>query len=151
MLTNELHAMHLFAGGNKQQLWLLVRRKPHIYLFMNQFDHAVMIIACFFSLHKNSDIQAERSSSIIWHWQCIFWIYYFWAIPCVHMHWYSIAFKISVRLHYERHNKKRAYYTLFGSIFFIIRPPPELLPVLGPLEWYMTPTLDSILCYWETI
>ena len=27
--------------------------------------------------------------------------------------------------------------------FFSIRPPPELLPVLGPLERYMTPTFDT--------
>ena len=26
-----------------------------------------------------------------------------------------------------------------------MRPPPGLLPVLGPLEWYMTPTLDAAL------
>ena len=32
-------------------------------------------------------------------------------------------------------------------IFFCIRPPPELLPVLGPLERYMTPTLDAALLY----
>ena len=30
-------------------------------------------------------------------------------------------------------------------LFFSIRPPPGLLPVLGPLERYMTPTLDSAL------
>ena len=29
--------------------------------------------------------------------------------------------------------------------FFSIHPPPELLPVLGPLEWYMSPTLDAAL------
>ena len=29
--------------------------------------------------------------------------------------------------------------------FFSIRPPPGLLPVLGPLERYMTPTLDAAL------
>ena len=29
--------------------------------------------------------------------------------------------------------------------FFSICPPPGLLPVLGPLERYMTPTLDSAL------
>ena len=29
--------------------------------------------------------------------------------------------------------------------FFCIRPPPGLLPVLGPLECYMTPTLDAAL------
>ena len=28
---------------------------------------------------------------------------------------------------------------------FFIRPPPGLLPVLGPLERYMTPTLDAAL------
>ena len=30
------------------------------------------------------------------------------------------------------------------QIFF---HPPELLPVLGLLEWYMTPTLDTALLY----
>ena len=41
---------------------------------------------------------------------------------------------------------------LFGSLktnmlqaFFCIRPPRELLPVLEPLERYMTPTLDLAL------
>ena len=29
--------------------------------------------------------------------------------------------------------------------FFCIHPPPELLPVLGPLERYMTPTFDTAL------
>ena len=29
--------------------------------------------------------------------------------------------------------------------FFSIRPSPGLLPVLGPLERYMTPTLDAAL------
>ena len=29
--------------------------------------------------------------------------------------------------------------------FFCIRPPPELLPVLGMLEWYMTLTLEAAL------
>ena len=29
--------------------------------------------------------------------------------------------------------------------FFYIRPLPDLLPVLGPLERYMTPTLDAAL------
>ena len=29
--------------------------------------------------------------------------------------------------------------------FFSICPPRELLPVLGPLEWYLTPTLDAAL------
>ena len=31
------------------------------------------------------------------------------------------------------------------NVFFCIHPPPELLPVLGPLERYMTPTLDVAL------
>ena len=31
--------------------------------------------------------------------------------------------------------------------FLSIHPPPELLPVLGPLEWFMTPTLDAALLY----
>ena len=30
-------------------------------------------------------------------------------------------------------------------IFFSIRPPPVLIPVLGPLEWYIMPTLDAAL------
>ena len=29
--------------------------------------------------------------------------------------------------------------------FFCIRPPLGLLPVLGPLEWYVTPTLEAAL------
>ena len=32
-------------------------------------------------------------------------------------------------------------------LLFFMRPPPELLPVLGPLERYMTPTLDAALLY----
>ena len=32
-------------------------------------------------------------------------------------------------------------------LFFCIHPPPELLPVLVPLEQYMTPTLDAALLY----
>ena len=36
---------------------------------------------------------------------------------------------------------------LFVVTFFSIRPPPELLPVLGPLERYMTPALyAALLC-----
>ena len=31
------------------------------------------------------------------------------------------------------------------TIFFCIRPPLGLLPVLGPLERYMIPTLDTAL------
>ena len=31
--------------------------------------------------------------------------------------------------------------------FFCIHPPPELLPVLGPLERYMMPTFDAALLY----
>ena len=31
------------------------------------------------------------------------------------------------------------------GLFFCIHPPPGLLPVLGPLKWYMTPTLDAAL------
>ena len=35
----------------------------------------------------------------------------------------------------------------FFFFFFSFHPPPELLPVLGPLERYMTPTLDvALLC-----
>ena len=36
-----------------------------------------------------------------------------------------------------------------NGLFFSIHPPPGLLPVLGPLERYMTPTLDAALppCY----
>ena len=33
------------------------------------------------------------------------------------------------------------------TLFFNIHPPPELLPVLGPLERYMSTTLDAaVLC-----
>ena len=36
---------------------------------------------------------------------------------------------------------------IFIYIFLSIRPPPGLLPVLGLLERYMTPTLDAaMLC-----
>ena len=39
-------------------------------------------------------------------------------------------------------------YQVFIYIFFYsILPPPGLLPVLGPLKWYMTPTLDAALLY----
>ena len=31
------------------------------------------------------------------------------------------------------------------DFFFLFRPSPGLLPVLGPLERYMTPTLDAAL------
>ena len=31
------------------------------------------------------------------------------------------------------------------NFFFSYLPPPGLLPVLGLLEWYMTPTLDAAL------
>ena len=31
------------------------------------------------------------------------------------------------------------------TFFIIVHPPPELLPVLGPLERYVTPTLDTAL------
>ena len=34
---------------------------------------------------------------------------------------------------------------LFLFLFFSIRPPQRLLPVLGPLEPYMAPTLDAAL------
>ena len=38
------------------------------------------------------------------------------------------------------------YAIVLSEFFFIsIRPPPGLLPVLGPLELYMTPTLDAAL------
>ena len=36
-------------------------------------------------------------------------------------------------------------YDKFRNVFLYIRPPPELLPVLGPLERYMTNTLDAAL------
>ena len=32
-----------------------------------------------------------------------------------------------------------------GYFFYSIRPPPELFPVLVPLERYMAPTLDAAL------
>ena len=34
---------------------------------------------------------------------------------------------------------------MLNKTFFSIRPSPELLPVLGLLEQYMTPTLDAAL------
>ena len=34
---------------------------------------------------------------------------------------------------------------LLNPVFFSFRPPPGLLPVLGPLERYVTPTLDAAL------
>ena len=34
---------------------------------------------------------------------------------------------------------------LIWQPFFSIRPPLGLLPVLGPLEWYLMPTLDAAL------
>ena len=37
---------------------------------------------------------------------------------------------------------------MIKKLFFLcvcVRPPPGLLPVLGPLEWYMRPTLDAAL------
>ena len=37
------------------------------------------------------------------------------------------------------------FFSRFLHVFFCIRPPPGLLPVLGPLECYMTPTLDAAL------
>ena len=36
-------------------------------------------------------------------------------------------------------------YKLTVPIFFIIRPPLKLLPVLGPLERYVTSTLEAAL------
>ena len=36
-------------------------------------------------------------------------------------------------------------WTTLALPFFSISPPPELFPVLGPLERYMTPTLDAAL------
>ena len=36
-------------------------------------------------------------------------------------------------------------YFEFLEYFFCICPSPELLPVLGPLDLYMTPTLDAAL------
>ena len=34
-----------------------------------------------------------------------------------------------------------------SRVFFSIRPPPGLLPVLGLLKWYMTPIFDAALLY----
>ena len=34
---------------------------------------------------------------------------------------------------------------MLNFFLFSIHPPPGLLPVLGPLKWYMTPTLDAAL------
>ena len=36
-------------------------------------------------------------------------------------------------------------FTFFVFHFFCIRPSPGLLPVLGPVELYMTPTLEVAL------
>ena len=36
-------------------------------------------------------------------------------------------------------------FSFFLFFLFSIRPPPGLLPVLGPLTQYMTPTLDAAL------
>ena len=43
---------------------------------------------------------------------------------------------------YTKANLENIYLNIY---FFCIRPPPEWLPVLGPLEHYMTPTLDAAL------
>ena len=47
----------------------------------------------------------------------------------------------------ELHDTAAMVITMQGSLllFFWIRLPPRLLPVLGPLERYMTPTLDAAL------
>ena len=37
------------------------------------------------------------------------------------------------------------FFIFFNFIFFNVRPPLELLPVLGPLEQYVMPTLDPAL------
>ena len=37
------------------------------------------------------------------------------------------------------------WFFLFIFLLFSIRPPSGWLPVLGPLTWYMTPTLDAAL------
>ena len=37
------------------------------------------------------------------------------------------------------------FFALNSNFFVGISPPPELLPVLGPLEGYVTPTLDTAL------
>ena len=42
---------------------------------------------------------------------------------------------------------KKKEHLVDSSYFFCTCPPPELLPMLGPLEWYMMPTLDvALLC-----
>ena len=55
---------------------------------------------------------------------------------------FSLALSLSVSLSVLQ-------FALFSHqlclLFFSIGPPLGLLPVLGPLEWYMTPTLDSAL------
>ena len=40
---------------------------------------------------------------------------------------------------------KKNIFQFFYLLLFSIRPPPGLLPVLGPLTRYMTPTLDAAL------
>ena len=62
--------------------------------------------------------------------------------------WGRIACQVALAVPHV--NKVLSYLTcqfvleanVFFLLFFSIRPPSGLLPVLGPLEWYMTPTLD---------
>ena len=42
--------------------------------------------------------------------------------------------------------KKKFNHTVL-NLFVSIHPPSELLYVLGSLEWYMTPTLDTALLF----
>ena len=54
----------------------------------------------------------------------------------------------------ESHNLQKNVFPQNMSIFFSFRPPPELLPVLGLLERYMTPTLDAVyihICHINTV
>ena len=46
---------------------------------------------------------------------------------------------------YSYHTQTKFVFKHFGSIFYGICSPPGLLPVLGPCEWYMNPTLDAAL------
>ena len=54
----------------------------------------------------------------------------------------------------ESHNLQKNVFFSQYVLFLCIRPPPELLPVLGLLERYMTPTLDAVyiqICHINTV
>ena len=50
-----------------------------------------------------------------------------------------------MRLNIFGHIEGKLYNIILFIIFFCVRPPPELLPVMGPLERCVTPTLDAAL------